>query len=186
MCDFSSLSQLIRESQGHLLRYAEHFLHNPQSAQDIVQQAYIRYIRFVRKSGGVFAADNLKAWLLKTVRNLCLDELKKASFRLETSWQHLDFDLLASRIIDWPGTDLKNPDERMALKDEIIEIRKIIKTLPEQEQEVLALKFEENKSYAEIAEITGFSKGYVGFLLHNAIAGIKEKYRILERKDQNK
>ena len=182
MCDFSSLTKLIRESQGHLLRYAEHFIHDSQTAQDIVQKAYIRYIRFVRKSGGRPGIENLDAWFLTTVRHLCFDELKSASFRLETAWEN--WEVLPDRERSSVNDSFTLPDEQMEKQEQIAAVRRIITTLSEQEQEVLSLKFEENKKYAEIAGIMGISRGYVGFLLHQAVAKVKAKYIQAEGKEE--
>ena len=173
MCDFSELSRLIQNSQGRLLRYAEHLLHNAASAQDAVQNAYVRYILFVRKSGGVFRAGNLEAWLFRTVRNLCLDQIKSASFRLETSWDESDFDGISSWKNSVGEEFSESPEQKLRRKEDLLEMRRLIKTLSGQEQEVLALKFEEEKSYAEIAEIMHISSGYVGYLLHQAVMKLK-------------
>ncbi len=171
MCDFGDLDRLIHESQGYLLRYAEHLLHDASSAQDAVQNAYVRYIRFVRKSGGVFRADNLRAWMLKTVRNLCMDHVKSASFRLETAWDESDLENVTAERFG------ENPEQQLKHREELLEVRRLVRTLSDAEQEVIALKFEEGRSYAEIAEIMGISTGYTGYLLHQAIGKLKAAYR---------
>ena len=50
-----------------------------------------------------------------------------------------------------------------------------IARLPDNQQEVLRLKFQGGLSYAEIANVTGLSKTNVGFLLHRAIGKLRQR-----------
>jgi RNA polymerase sigma-70 factor (ECF subfamily) len=43
-----------------------------------------------------------------------------------------------------------------------------------QQQEVLVLKFKDELSYKEIAELTGLSVSHVGVLLHEALGALRE------------
>ena len=76
-------------------------------------------------------------------------------------------------------------DERLApngvLPDEMLEQREtedraiaLLDRLPETQQEVIRLKFQNDLSYREIADITGHSVSNVGFLLHTGIKRLRE------------
>ena len=76
-------------------------------------------------------------------------------------------------------------DERLApnevLPDEMLEQREtedraiaLLDRLPETQQEVIRLKFQNELSYREIADITGHSVSNVGFLLHTGIKRLRE------------
>jgi RNA polymerase sigma factor (sigma-70 family) len=52
---------------------------------------------------------------------------------------------------------------------------KQIEKLPGNQREVLRLKFHAGLSYQEIAEVTGLSRTNVGFILHKAIAKLRQK-----------
>src|SRR5579862_3411891 len=54
---------------------------NPQDAEDVVQDAYLRAIRFF--SG--FQGGNARTWLLKIVRNTCYTRLHQNRARLTTT-----------------------------------------------------------------------------------------------------
>ena len=49
MCDFSDLNEMVKLLEGKLLRYAGGFLKNSAEAQDAVQEAFLRYIRYRRE-----------------------------------------------------------------------------------------------------------------------------------------
>ena len=49
----------------------------------------------------------------------------------------------------------------------------LVEGLPEHQQEVVRLKFQEGLSYKEISRITTHSVSYVGVLLHEALKSIR-------------
>jgi len=49
--------------------------------------------------------------------------------------------------------------------------------LPENQQEVLRLKFQEQLSYKEISEVTGFPVTNVRYLLHISLKRVRERLR---------
>src|SRR5260370_21974995 len=65
---------------------------NDQDAEDVVQEACLRALRFV----GGFRGGNARAWLLKIVRNTSYNQLKR--YRVQEASQEFD-----QRMI-WPHT----------------------------------------------------------------------------------
>jgi len=53
-------------------------------------------------------------------------------------------------------------------------VLKMLARLPENQQEVIRLKFQHQMSYREISRITGHSESNVGFLIHRGIKSIRE------------
>ena len=47
--------------------------------------------------------------------------------------------------------------------------------LPNQQQEILRLKFHGGLTYREIAEVTGLSSSHVGVILHTAISKLRQR-----------
>ena len=83
----------------------------------------------------------------------------------------LDDEMMASR----PGDD-PAPFERLEQKEASGFLLRIIATLPTRQQEVLQLKFQNDFSYQEIAEITKLSVSNVGVLIHTALKTLRQKY----------
>ncbi|MFP4106623.1 MAG: RNA polymerase sigma factor, partial [Phycisphaerae bacterium] len=50
-----------------------------------------------------------------------------------------------------------------------------MKLLPDNQQEVLLLKFQNGFSYKEISNITGHSVSYVGVLIHTAVKALRNR-----------
>ena len=122
---------------------------NEQNAQDVVQEAYLRALRFFPG----FRGDDARAWLLKIVRNTCF------------SWLHANRPLQEATEFDEnvfpPDTRAPNPEETVLQNDSGILVRKALEKLPSNYREVVILREIEGMSYREIAEITGMPTGTV-------------------------
>jgi len=121
---------------------------NEADAQDMVQEAYLRALRFF----GGFHGTDARAWLLTIVRNTCYTWLKR-SRSLELSG---DFDEVLTKESDEP-----DPEASHVLKVQSQLISEAIEKLPIEFREVVILRELEELSYKEIASITGIPIGTV-------------------------
>jgi len=122
---------------------------NEQDAQDAVQEAYLRALRFFPS----FRGDNARAWLMKIVRNACYTWLR-ANRPLQDAAE-FDENLLP------PDSCAPNPEEALLQGDNSALVRKALEKLPRNFREVIVLREFEGMSYKEIAEITGMPAGTV-------------------------
>jgi RNA polymerase sigma-70 factor (ECF subfamily) len=101
----------------------------------------------------------VKAWLFTVCRNRAFDLLRRdARSPIETSPPPEN----AFR-------QTEDPAEACAREDRSREVLACVDRLPKTQQDVVRLRFQQNLSYKEIAEITGMSPGNVGFVLHTAM-----------------
>ena len=56
-------------------------------------------------------------------------------------------------------------------------LTQIVATLPSRQQEVMQLKFQNDLSYQQIAEITKTTANCVGVLIHTALKTLRQRYR---------
>ena len=56
----------------------------------------------------------------------------------------------------------------------MMRIQACLAALPEKQRELVRLKYDGELSYKEIAEVTGLSVSNVGFILHGALAQLRE------------
>ena len=122
---------------------------NEHDAQDVVQDAFVRALKFF----GGFRGGNSRSWLLTIVRNTCYSWLEKnRKHEIVTAF---DEDLHA--IED----NTHNP-EILALRDADRQaVRQAVEKLPLEFREVIILRELEEMSYKEIAEIEGVPIGTV-------------------------
>ncbi len=145
--------------------------HNEQNAQDVVQEAYLRALRFFPS----FRGDNARAWLMKIVRNTCYN------------WLHANRPLQEAAEFDEnlfpPDTHVPNPEETVLQNDSGILVRKALERLPSNFREVLILREIEGMSYKEIAEITGMRSGTVMSSLSRARGHLRRVLSSLTNRD---
>src|SRR5260370_19083162 len=123
---------------------ARWLVQDEQDARDMVQDAYLRAFRFF---GGV-RGETSKAWLLRIVRNVCYDHLRKR--QVHSSDAELE---------NIP--DHNSPQTKLQAKSDIAAVRSAFANLPEDFRTVLVLRDMEELSYREISEITQVPIGTV-------------------------
>jgi RNA polymerase sigma factor (sigma-70 family) len=122
---------------------------NEQDAQDAVQEAYLRALRFFPGYRG----GDARAWLMKIVRNTCY------------TWLHANGPLKDAAEFDEnlfpPDPRALNPEQLVLQNDDGALVRKALEELTPNFREVLILREIEGMSYKEIADITGMPAGTV-------------------------
>ena len=137
---------------------------NSQEAEDIVQDVIIKIWKSPPQSppqgedGGV---TNLKAYALKTVRNLALDRQRLKVNQTENI-DGMDFS---------SGSSIEHTLEQ---QERIDLIRKAMDQLPEKQRSVMQLRDFEGYSYKEIADIMEISEEQVKVNLFRARQSIRQ------------
>jgi RNA polymerase sigma-70 factor (ECF subfamily) len=128
---------------------ARWLMRNEHDAQDMVQEAYLRALRFF----GGFHGTDARAWLLTIVRNTCYTWLKRK--------QAPEFSCDFEEAVMTKESDELDPESSHELKVQAELINEAIEKLPVEFREVVILRELEELSYKEIAAITGIPIGTV-------------------------
>ena len=135
---------------------------NDQDAQDVVQEAYLRAFRFL----GGFRGGNVRAWLLRIVRNTSYTWLHQNRPQQPT----VEFD----EEFFGPDPLAPTPEETLSRKDDRKLVRRALQELPASHREVLILRELEGMSYKEISEIMDMPAGTVMSRLSRAREGFRQ------------
>ena len=73
------------------------------------------------------------------------------------------------------------PFDRLERDEASSFLMRIISTLPPRQHEVLQLKFQNDLSYQQIAEILQSNPNNVGVLIHTALRALRQKYGAASR-----
>ncbi len=153
------LQRALEEFERPLLGYANSILHDVEAARDAVQDTFLKL--YQQREGSV--GSGLKPWLFTVCRNRCLDMLRKrkriSSVEIETL-----------HTVDESAPD---PVESAEREEALEDVLRFLERLPDNQQEVIRLKFQQGLSYREISSITGLSVSNVGFLLHTGIKRVR-------------
>lgn len=123
--------------------------HDDRDAEDVVQEAYLRALRFF----GTFRGGDARAWLLAIVRNTSHDWLRK-NRPVEVS---TPFD----EEVHTPPGDQVTPESSVLRGADREMLRQALVALPPAWREVIVLRELEGLSYKEIAEVAGIPIGTV-------------------------
>lgn len=145
---------------------------NVQDADEAVQDAYLRALRFFDKYRG----GDGRAWLLQIVRNTCYTQLRKKIPHLSdaTFDEEIHTEEGASRTPE--AIAIKNADSQL--------VRKAIEELPLRYREIVILREIEGMSYSEMGKILNEPVGNIRTALFRARQRLK-KHLIELTKQQN-
>lgn len=124
-------------------------------AQDMVQEAYIRALKYFNG----FRGGDIRPWLLSIVRNTCYTWLQSNRHGEEA----LEFDEerdSGAHEAAFGGTD-NNPETMLLSKQESSRVNFAISSLPPVFREVLVLRELEGMTYDEISTVAGIPAGTV-------------------------
>lgn len=153
---------LVRRYEGGLFALAWRMLHNRADAEDAVEEAFVKAYRAL----GKFRGDaRFSTWLYRIAVNHILNMLRKGS-RLYSS--DLDLDRVESP---------DKPTEASRQRKLQVAVALAIDKLPPRQRAIFHMRYEEERSHGEIAEILGLSEGAVKASYHHAVAKLRESLR---------
>jgi RNA polymerase sigma-70 factor (ECF subfamily) len=151
---------LVKRYQGPLYNFALRHLRNPSSAEEVVQDAFVR---LVQNAADFKHEARFSTWMFTIVRNLCIDQIRKQSLRRHPSLEE------PKRAGEGEGptlgeqtADSKANVERTAVSTEIRErLMQAVDALPDEQREVFLMREVSNLPFKEIAEIVGIPENTV-------------------------
>lgn len=142
-----------------------------QTAQDLTSEVFIRFIRSLKKETAPHTS--LRGWLFRVARNLIYDYYGK------------DQELPVDTLDQWLSTDVDTDPEVQALRTVQIEYaRKAIQTLAPAQQEVLLLRFDQQLSLQETADIMDRQVNAIKALQFRAVNALRQALLDLEAGEQ--
>jgi RNA polymerase sigma-70 factor, ECF subfamily len=140
-------------------------IRNPADAEDVIQEAFLRALRFFDG----FRGGDSRAWLLKIVRNTCYSWIRKN--RPTERFDEFDETVHSGEAL---GGDA---EAKLVSRSESERLTKAIETLPAVFREVLVLREFEGLSYKEISDVTGIQMGTLMSTLSRARQRLREELR---------
>ncbi|MBC7483155.1 MAG: sigma-70 family RNA polymerase sigma factor [Rhizobacter sp.] len=137
------------DASYNLARWLTHHDHD---AQDVVQEALVRAMRYV----GGFRGDSARAWLLQIVRHTCYMWLKK-----NRPSERLLLDDADEALQDMAAPSADEPHAVAMRSADRAQINRAIDELPIAFREMLVLRELEDLSYSDIARIADIPLGTV-------------------------
>lgn len=164
-----ALHDAIARYHRPLVAYALSRTGNLQRAQDAAQETLLRLCQQPAEQLEHDILPRLAPWLFTVCRNAVIDLHRKESRMTATPG-------MAQETLATPEPP---PDDQAEAYDQQDHLLSLVASLPSHQREVVQLRFQGGLAYKEIAEVTGHSASYVGVLLHEAIAALRQQLTAL-------
>lgn len=172
--DNEAFDRLLKRHQERIFNYILRIIRNEEIANDIFQETFIKAILTI-KQGRYTENGKFPAWISRIAHNLIIDY-----FRQEKSENLQSADLNDVNVLNRKEL-CEETIEDILISDQIREdVKFLIKELPPLQREVLNMRYYQNLSFKEIAEITGVSINTALGRMRYAILNLR---RLAEEKD---
>ena len=173
----SAISQLIERHSRRVKDYIRMMVKDEDLAEDIFQDTFIKAVRVIDE-GRYTHSGKFLSWILRIAHNQVIDHFRSKKQQKEINEQEAGYDLFGTlRLAE------RNVEDQLVAEQIESDIRSLIDLLPEEQQEVVRLRYYSELSFREIAEQTGVSintaLGRMRYALINLRRMIREKDLIL-------
>jgi RNA polymerase sigma factor (sigma-70 family) len=138
-------NQAMDELTGRLRRYVRTRVSSREDAEDVIQEAYLRVLRYSAEH----AVESQERLLFSAAKNLAVDSRRRHSVRQRTA---IDYAILESSMRSWPPAD-----EVVYANQRLRSVEAAVARLPPRCREVFWYNRVDGLSYAQVAAHLGIS-----------------------------
>ena len=166
---------VVEQHWARIYRYACAALRDPDEAQTVAQDCFMRAYRARAQFRG---ESSLPTWLIQIAVNLVRDRVRTRRLQF---WK-----AASTRSVEvgeagrWLSDRAPTPEARASTRQQVAEVWKTVDSLSGRQKTVFLLRFVEGMDLAEIAGATGMKEGTVKTHLFRALQTVRQ--RIEERK----
>ena len=172
-----AVSQLLERYTRRLRDYVRMMVKDDDVAEDLTQEVLIKVVKVIDE-GRYTDKGRFLPWLLRIAHNKVLDYFRAQKQVKTVSESSAGFDILGSKNFAEPSIEDQIISEQCAE-----EIRALVDELPEEQREVVRMRYYDGLSFKEIADQTGVSintaLGRMRYALINMRQIIKKKNLVL-------
>ncbi len=161
--DREAMEELIALYYPALLRYCRWHTPDRETAQDAVQETFLKVIRYF---GSYRHRGEFRAFLYRVAANTCID-MARRRWRTETA-------------LTEDGEEPAYVEPGFSLADGDLALAELVAGLKEEQREAVLLRYGQDMTLKEVAETLGLPVRTVQSRLRRALRAIREK---LERED---
>ena len=173
-----AFDELLARYQSKLFNYIYFIVRNQEVAEDLFQETFVKAITTIQQ-GRYTASGKFGAWLTRIAHNMIIDGFRQERNENPISNDESEIDLLND-------ADLCDDNVEMQMMNEqtLNDVRRLVDALPDNQREVVYMRFYQDLSFKEIADITGVSintaLGRMRYALLNMRRIAEEKHIVLE------
>jgi len=166
--DENSLAILVKRHQSKIYGYIYSKVSDRDLTEDIFQDTFFKVIHTLKSKKYYNEEGKFLSWVLRISNNLIIDKFrndKKMYMKRDTE----EFSIFASITDNSPNI------EKELINNQVdIDLKKLIQKLPQDQKEVLMMRYYSDMSFKEIADITGVSVNTTLGRMRYAIANLRK------------
>ena len=142
---------LLNRHKSFVYSYIYFIVRNREMTEDIFQETFMKAIVTI-KQGRYTENGKFRAWINRIAHNLIIDNYRQEKNEQTISNDECEVDLLNnSKLAD------DTVEDRIVKEQILSDVRRLINCLPDNQREVLILRYYKDLSFKEISDITGVS-----------------------------
>lgn len=147
----SAFDVLLNRYKSSIHSYIYFIVRNKDLAEDIFQETFVKVIITI-KQGRYTDNGKFKAWITRIAHNLIIDYFRQERSENTISNDDVEVDLFNnSKLCD------STIEDTMIRGQVLSDVKKLVKHLPDNQREVLEMRYYQDLSFKEIADLTGVS-----------------------------
>ncbi len=166
--DMKLLADLVERCQHRLVRYLLYLTGRREYAEDLAQETWIRVLQ---RGSQYNERQRFDPWLFAIARNLAIDYLRKKGKGVQTASLPNDRD--AMLLVPSSGP---SPFEAAARSEDAIRLAGQLQILSPLYREALLLRFQEDLSLQEIAQVLGAPVTTVTSRIYRGLAALRSAF----------
>jgi RNA polymerase sigma-70 factor (ECF subfamily) len=164
--------EIMRRYQRKLFSYLYRLIRNKEEVEDVLQNVFVKAFKNLDSFD---VEKNFSPWIYRIAHNEAVNFLKRKGKKHFISWEDM-----ANENKSEARSEEKSPFDEWISKESGREVRRALKFLPVKYQEILELRYFQEKSYGEIGRIIKKPVNTVGTLLSRAKGKL---LRIIKERD---
>jgi len=142
---------LLLRHKDFIFNYIFSYIKNEDDSNDIFQETFIKVISCIRNRN-YNEEGKFRYWVLRIAHNMIMDYMRASGNNYIVSAENEDFTLLNNKDL------CEDTIEDMLIEDQTQrELLSLIQYLPDNQQQIIKLRFFEDKSFKEISDQLGCS-----------------------------
>ncbi len=170
--DQAAFGTLVERYQNAVYNLAYRMLGSPEEAEDAAQEIFVRIYRQLARYD---PERKFSTWVLTIATNYCIDQLRRRRMQL----------VPLENIIPWARAREAGPEGEALSRESRDEVQRLLRELPEKYRAVLVLRYWQDLSCAEIADILKLPEGTVKTQLHRARKALGQLIEGQEQREEH-
>lgn len=163
----AAFDTLLSRHQDRLYSFIRYYVRNADLADDLFQETFVKAIVSIRQQRYT-GNGKFYAWLTRIAHNLLVDQFRNENNEQIVYNEEVEGASHASLL-----QAERDREDEMVREQVMVDVKKIMNHLPDAQREVVFMRFYQDMSFKEIAELKGISINTALGRMHYAIQNMR-------------